>query len=535
MCLEPISLVVFGSLVFFFGLVKYFKRGERQRTRGILQPEYKDKYYYSKEKGEEMGEVANVNEIPVKIRNHKYPAKEHNLRVKDLLLNRNPKLSKISTAFFIAGEELEGNKYCDTNKDFRQNRYFYHLSGVDIPASAILFNCSTDKLTLFLPNIDEEDVIWSGMPLSLDEAMRVFDIDEALYISDLGKKFKELQDFAIFTTDLDNVHDENIARSLIPSDPNFFYAMDETRAIKDWYEIESIRKACQISDKSHLAVMSALPIELNELQIQAEFEYHATRQGGRSLGYDPICCSGPACGTLHYVKNSEDIKGKHSILIDAGAEWRQYTGDITRCFPTSGKFTAEHREVYETVLDMQNQAMERIKPGAKWDDLHALTHKVLIKHFLSMGIFKKEFSEDEIFKRRASCAFYPHGLGHMLGLDVHDVGGNPNYDDPDPMFRYLRIRRPLKENMVITNEPGCYFNQFLIKEFLEKHPERLEVVDMSVLKRYMYVGGVRIEDDILVTKDGYENLTGITSDPDEIEKIVQKGLKKPRSGFHVIV
>ncbi|CAI5012389.1 ATV_HP_G0151750.mRNA.1.CDS.1 [Saccharomyces cerevisiae] len=81
-----------------------------------------------------MGEVANVNEIPVKIRNHKYPAKEHNLRVKDLLLNRNPKLSKISTAFFIAGEELEGNKYCDTNKDFRQNRYFYHLSGVDIPA-----------------------------------------------------------------------------------------------------------------------------------------------------------------------------------------------------------------------------------------------------------------------------------------------------------------------------------------------------------------------------------------------------------------
>lgn len=183
--------------------------------------------------------------------------------------------------------------------------------------------------------------------------------------------------------------------------------MDETRAIKDWYEIESIRKACQISDKSHLAVMSALPIELNELQIQAEFEYHATRQGGRSLGYDPICCSGPACGTLHYVKNSEDIKGKHSILIDAGAEWRQYTSDITRCFPTSGKFTTEHREVYETVLDMQNQAMERIKPGAKWDDLHALTHKVLIKHFLSMGIFKKEFSEDEIFKEELLALFIP--------------------------------------------------------------------------------------------------------------------------------
>ncbi|CAI4038721.1 hypothetical protein SMKI_06G0670 [Saccharomyces mikatae IFO 1815] len=535
MCIEPISLVVFVSLVFFFGFVKYFKRREGLIKTRTLQPEYNDKYPYSKGKEEEMSELANVNDVPLKIRKDKYPAKEHNLRVKELLFERNSRLSEGFTAFFIAGEELEGNKYCDTTREFRQNRYFYYLSGVDIPCSMLLFNCSTDKLTLFLPNIDEEDVMWSGMPLSLDEAMRVFDIDEALYISELESKFKELKDFTIFTTDLDNVHNKNIEELLIPANPDFFYAMDETRVIKDWHEIECIRKACQISDNSHLAVMSALPIELNELQMQAEFEYHATRQGGRSLGYDPICCSGPACGTLHYIKNSEDIKGKHSILIDAGAEWRQYTSDITRCFPTSGKFTVEHREVYETVLDMQNQAMKQIKPGAKWDDLHALTHKILIRHFLSMGIFKKEFSEDEIFKRRASCAFYPHGLGHMLGLDVHDVGGNPNYDDSDPMFKYLRIRRTLKENMVVTNEPGCYFNQFLIKEFLEKHPERLELVDMNVLKKYMYVGGVRIEDDILVTKDGYENLTSITSDPAEIERIVQKGLKKTRSAFNVVV
>ncbi|CAI6488696.1 AIS_HP2_G0016230.mRNA.1.CDS.1 [Saccharomyces cerevisiae] len=535
MCLEPISLVVLGSLVFYFGLVKYFRRIEGLRTTAVLQTECKEKKCCCSEQEEKMSELANVNDVPMKIRNHRYPAKEHNLRVKDLLLTRNSRLSEGSTAFFIAGEELEGNKYCDTTREFRQNRYFYHLSGVDIPASALLFNCNTDKLTLFLPDIDEEDVMWSGMPLSLDEAVRTFDVDEALYISDLESKFKGLQNFTIFTTDLDNVRNKDIEKLLTPSDPDFFYAMDETRVIKDWYEIETIRKACQISDKSHLAVMSALPIELNELQLQAEFEYHATRQGGRSLGYDPICCSGPACGTLHYVKNSEDIKGKHSILIDAGAEWKQYTSDITRCFPTSGKFTKEHREAYETVLDMQDQAMRQIKPGANWDDLHALTHKVLIKHFLRMGIFKKEFSEDEIFKRRASCAFYPHGLGHMLGLDVHDVGGNPNYDDPDPMFRYLRIRRTLKENMVVTNEPGCYFNQFLIREFLEKYPERLELVDMDVLKKYMYVGGVRIEDDILVTRDGYENLTGITSDPVEIERIVQKGLKKTRSGFHVIV
>lgn len=232
MCLEPITLVVSGSLLFYLCFVKYFRRREKLRTTIAVQTEDKDKYCYSKQE-EKMSELANVNDVPMQIRNHKYPAKEHNLRVKDLLLKRNSKLSRGSTAFFIAGEELEGNKYCDTTREYRQNRYFYHLSGVDIPASALLFNCNTDKLTLFLPNIDEEDVMWSGMPLSLDEAMKTFDVDEALYMSDLASKLQELQEFTIFTTDLDNIHDKNIEKLLTPSDSDFFYAMDETRAIKD--------------------------------------------------------------------------------------------------------------------------------------------------------------------------------------------------------------------------------------------------------------------------------------------------------------
>ncbi|OEJ84953.1 putative peptidase [Hanseniaspora osmophila] len=120
------------------------------------------------------------------------------------------------------------------------------------------------------------------------------------------------------------------------------------------------------------------------------------------------------------------------------------------------------------------------------------------------------------------------------GLDTHDVGGEPNYSDPDPFLSYLRLRKPLAAGMVITNEPGIYFNDFLIKNFLEKHPERLEVVDVTVMEKYKYIGGVRIEDDVLVTKDGYENLTGITSDPDEIEQIVSNGIAKGRSHFHNI-
>ncbi|CCH59868.1 hypothetical protein TBLA_0C00520 [Henningerozyma blattae CBS 6284] len=478
--------------------------------------------------------LADVKEIPASILGKKYPAKEHNLRVKNLLLKTNTELSSDTTALFITGERIEPLKYCDEHKKFRQNRYFYYLSGVNIPRASILYDFKTENLTLFLPNIDWDDVIWSGMPQSIENAQKEYNVDEVVYSDKIIDKINNLKGYKIFTTDLDEVI-EPIKNQLIPSNKDFFYAMDESRLIKDWYEIEILRKAAEITDNSHLGVMSALPIELNELQIEAEFAYHAKRQGAHSMGYDPVCCAGPACGTLHYVDNTKKIENKASILIDAGAEWRNYTTDVTRCFPTSGKFTKEHREIYETVLDMQSQAMEKIKPGASWEDLHVLAHKVLIKHFLELGIFKKEYSEEELYKRKVSCGFYPHGLGHLLGLDVHDVAGNANYEDPDPIFVFLRLRRKLQEGMVVTNEPGCYFNEYLLKEFIEKHPERKEAIDYDVLKKYMYVGGVRIEDNILVTKDGYENLTKITSDPDEIEKIVSNGLKKSRSDFHVIV
>lgn len=523
-------LALVASSLFTFTIVK--RRVFRRRLQLLPKPSSVE---IEKPLKMVQKKLADPNHLPASLRGLKYPAKAHNISVKKHLLKKNPHLSLKSTAIFIAGEEIEGNKYCDTEKPFRQNRYFYYLSGVDIPGSAMLFDFKRDRLTLFLPNVEWDDVVWSGLPMSIEQASKNFDVDEVLYYNQAKDVLHKFEDYTIFTTDLDNIHDEKIRSVLVPHDKNLFYALDESRMIKDQYEIEVLKKAAEISDNCHLAVMSALPIELNEVHIQAEFTYHAIRQGARTMGYDPICCSGPACGTLHYVKNTENLADKESVLIDCGAEWRNYTSDVTRCFPISGKFTREHRHIYEAVRDMQTQVMSNIRPGVDWEELHLLSHRVLIKHLLKLGIFKGQFSEDEIFKRRASCAFYPHGLGHLMGLDVHDVAGRPDSHDSDPYFKYLRLRRPLQENMVITNEPGCYFNDFLVAEFLDKIPERKEVVDKEVLKKYMYIGGVRIEDDVLVTKSGCEVLTKITSDPDEIEKIVSDGLSKPRSDFHIII
>ncbi|QEL61742.1 hypothetical protein CJJ09_003898 [Candidozyma auris] len=384
----------------------------------------------------------------------------------------------------MSGEDLELWQYC-----------------VEIPGSHVLFDAANDKLTLFLPDIDYDDVMWSGMPLSPEEALKKYDVDEVKYAADLEKVVGALADakYTIHTTD----HNKWNKRA---------------RLIKDWYEIELMRHASAITDKCHLAVMSATPIESNETHIHAEFMYHALRQGSKYQSYDPICCSGPNCSTLHYVKNDDEIDNKRSVLIDAGAEWSCYASDVTRCFPINGDWTEEHLTIYNLVLDMQRKTMEMIKPGAHWDEIHLTAHRVMIKEFLRLGIFKKEYSEEEIFESSISARFFPHGLGHVLGMDTHDVGGRPDYNDPDPKLRYLRLRRELKEGMVLTDEPG-----------------KAKYINKDVLDKYWYIGGVRIEDDLLITKDGFENFTKITSDPHEISKIIKESSAQGKERFHNVV
>ena len=174
--------------------------------------------------------------------------------------------------------------------------------------------------------------------------------------------------------------------------------------------------------------------------------------------------------------------------------------------------------------------MERIRPGVQWEDLHFLAHRILIDEFLKLGLFIDGTAE-EIFKSGISSAFYPHGLGHMMGLEVHDTGGKPNYDDPNPMVKYLRIRRKLMAGMVVTVEPGCYFNDFLLAPHVKSH----NYINWSLLENYKPVGGVRIEDDVLVTPTGFENLTTVPSDVDEVAAIVREGISKGRTHFHNLV
>lgn len=267
-------------------------------------------------------------------------------------------------------------------------------------------------------------------------------------------------------------------------------AIEECRVVKDDYEIALTRKANAISTIAHTAVLQKVKHRSNERELEAVFLERCIANGCREQAYHSIVASGQNAATLHYQKNNESMAGRWNLLLDAGGEYNCYAADITRTFPISGEFNRESREIYDIVLRMQKECTEMLTEGVVWDHVHARAHEIAIEGLLELGILRGK--KAEIFESRTSVAFFPHGLGHYLGMDTHDTGGHPNYEDPDSMFRYLRVRGNLPAGSIITVEPGVYFCRFIIDPYL-KDPTHSKFIDATVLDRYWDVGGVRIE------------------------------------------
>ncbi|KAI0971219.1 peptidase M24, structural domain-containing protein [Xylaria arbuscula] len=448
----------------------------------------------------------------------KYPAKAHAKRVVEYIRSKIPDATGV---LFLEGRTDHLLEDSDEPVPFRQRRPFMYLTGADIADSAFIYDIETSKSTLFIPPVDPESVIWSGLPLSAEEALAKYDIDAVLPTTELNPILARLgganSNSTVFAI-AERV--SNSVTFLEFGNKDFSVlaeAIDESRVVKDDYEIALIKKANDISGAAHRAVLENVRKAKNEYELEGVFVGNCVRQGAKKQAYPSIVASGRSAATLHYVHNNKDLSGKDLLLLDAGAEWSTYASDITRTFPISGRFTEQSRAIYEIVLQMQNESIALLKDGVWWDDVHVRAHEVAIDGLLSLGILKGD--RKEILEARTSSAFLPHGLGHYLGMDTHDTGGHPNYSDPDPLFRYLRVRRNLPAGSVITVEPGIYFCEFIIAPYL-KDPKHSKYIDENVLNKYWDVGGVRIEDNILITKDGYVNLTTAVKDPDELEKII---------------
>ena len=304
-------------------------------------------------------------------------------------------------------------------------------------------------------------------------------------------------------------------------------AIETSRVTKSPYEVALIAHANRVSAAAHLAAMrAAAKGAASERDLDAVFAKECTVRGCRQQAYHSIVAGGTAAATLHYVRNDAPLAGKLLVLLDAGAEARCYAADITRTFPLPPpghargpvRFAPTARAVYDIVLRMQTECLAMLRAGVVWDEVHERAHRVAIAGLLELGVLRGGDVE-EIFAARTSVAFFPHGLGHYLGMDTHDTGGNPDYGDKDPMFRYLRVRGALPAGCVITVEPGVYFCRFIIEPYL-KDPAHSRFIDAAVLDKYWDVGGVRLEDDVLVTEDGHENLTPVPKTVEEIERIM---------------
>ena len=336
---------------------------------------------------------------------------------------------------------------CDQEAPFRQRRPFFYLSGCDMHDSFLTYDILAARLTLHIPPVNAEDVVWSGLPLSPAEAQAQFDVDEVLTTDAAPAITAATTVFAMPSQVARDLPGTVIGTGILKE------AIDEARAIKDAYEVALIKAANKITAEAHHACMARIKTAANERELVAKFTQTCIALGAPTQAYTGIFGAGRAAATLHYIKNNQPLAGKLNLLLDAGAELDNYASDVTRTFPISGTFSRESRQIYDIVLKMQNDCIAACKPGNVWDDVHVLAHRIAIEGLLAIGILKGG-SVDEILANRTSCAFLPHGLGHYLGMDTHDAGGHPNYEDPDTMFCYLRKRGALPVGAVITVEPG---------------------------------------------------------------------------------
>ncbi|KAG1052422.1 hypothetical protein G6F43_005440 [Rhizopus delemar] len=421
---------------------------------------------------------------------------------------------------YLRGQVLSERDDTDVELPFRQESNFFYVTGLSEPGFHVLIDIATHKIQLVSPNLDEDAVMWMGLPDDLDTLVQKYDVDEALYVDRLPSVLSQASVVYTLPITPTDTLDPSVRWCSEQDKKALYTAFAEARAIKSDWEVDTIRKANRISSEAHVQLMKASRVGSSEAQLHALFLYESARQGAFFQAYYPIVGVGKNAATLHYNKNNAPLLDANQlVLVDAGCEVDCYASDITRVFPVGGKFSPEARVIYSIVLDMQKACFEHCKAGVAWETIHRVAMDVACEGLMKAGILVGD--KQAIMQHHVVAAFFPHGVGHMLGLDVHDVGGYPEGTEriSEPGIRYLRMRRDLKAGFVVTVEPGVYFCDFLIDPVLND-PVAGQYINKDMLNKYKPVGGVRIEDNILITQDGYVNLTTVPKEIDEIEALM---------------
>jgi Xaa-Pro aminopeptidase len=419
---------------------------------------------------------------------------------------------------------------------FRQDSDFLYFFGHDVPELAGVIDVEDGREILFGDDVDINSIIWMGPQESIDSKAERVGIKTTMPMASLAGVLHEAQSKGRTIHFLPQYRAENklMLFSLLKIHPDqlqaaasdeLIRAVVELRSIKSELEINELEKAAAIGYEMHTTAMRMAVPGAREMEIAGVMEGIALKHGG-AVSF-PIILSQNG-ETLHNHDHSQILQEGRLLLVDAGAEApSHYCSDYTRTIPVGGKFTTRQREIYDLVLHANNSAFKRIKPGITYQEIHLHACSRIAKGLIEIGLMKGDC--EEAVALGAHALFFPHGLGHMMGLDVHDMEGlGENYVGYDAnvirstLFgtRSLRMGRELQPGFVITNEPGIYFIPALI-DLWRKEKKFEEFINYDLLETYKGFGGIRLEDDILVTPDGCTFIgKRVPITPEQIEEMV---------------
>lgn len=407
--------------------------------------------------------------------------------------------------------------YLDNIFHFRQDSTFLYLFGIDQPGMAAIIDFESGEEILFGNNVEIDDIIWMGEQPTIEERGKQVGINStqafskfAEYIKNALKQNRKIHflppyrgENKLLLSELLNINPTavNEQKSL-----ELVKAVIKLRSVKDEFEIQEIEKACAIGYDMHVTAMRMAVAGEKEQNIAGSIEGIPLQRGGHYSF--PIILSQNG-QTLHNHLHNEILTEGRLMLTDAGAETAMhYASDFTRTTPVNGKFTQKQKEIYQIVLDTNNSVTNLIKPNVTYKEIHLHAATIITQGLKDLGLMKGDVQE--AVKAGAHALFFPHGLGHMMGLDVHDMEDlgqiYVGYDDetrPSEQFgtAYLRLGRRLEKGFVITNEPGIYFIPALIDLWQSKKINN-DFINFEKVNQYRDFGGIRLEDDILVTQDG---------------------------------
>ena len=417
------------------------------------------------------------------------------------------KMAPASAAIFFAAQPAQRNADCEY--PYRQQSDFLYLTGFSEPDATLViikYNETSSKTILFNRERDKAMETWFGRRLGQQATIAKLGVDQAFPFTKINEQLYQLlngleiiyhaqSEFAyaddIVISALNRLRQGSRQKLKAPTvQIDWRPMLHEMRLFKSAEELALMRQASKISAEAHLRAMKTCQPEMYEYQIAAEIEHQFASQGAKSPAYTTIVGSGENACVLHYIENDAVMRAGDLVLVDAGAEYQGYASDITRTFPVNGKFSQPQREIYDIVLTALNTALTLYRPGVTIHEVMTAVIKIKIEGLVKLGILQGEV--DKLIESKAHLPFFMHGLSHWLGLDVHDVGDYGHNRD-----------RQLEPGMVLTVEPGLYI-----------------APDADVPEAYRGIG-IRIEDDIVITEDGNENLTAaVIKDPQAIEALM---------------